>query len=1621
MLLNNIPDYAIVITDAAGSIISWSGSAKTIYGYSENEIVGKPISTLYPPKAIENNEPSENLSLALTNKTYLTTGFRIKNDGSIFFAAINYKALFNSKHELLGYMEQTEEQVAKKEGIHYKNHLQKNQHAIIGDNRFKKIIENSQEGITLLNADFNIIYRSPSAERISGWNSADRAKSTIKDLTHPGDVKAVEATLKQASNNPGQPITCIFRSKHFDGHFIWLECTYTNFLDDPEIKAIVCNFKDISEKKRDDDLLEDTLKELFDYKHALDESAIVAITDQKGIIQHVNQNFCRISKYSREELIGKDHRLINSGYHDKAFIKNLWTTIARGEVWKGDLKNKAKDGSYYWVDTTIVPFLNEKGKPYQYVAIRSDITERKLNEERIIENAGFIKTVTDNIPALIAYWTADLHCLFANKPHLEWFGKQLHEMQGISKQELLGDDEFKLHEVHIQHVLQGEAQSFERTFYNNKGKAIYTHTQYLPDKDHDKIKGFYSLTNDITDVKLAEAVIGKKNKQIEELLNNITDGFIALDDKLCYTYANKKICEMIGLSPESLIGKNIWAVFPDAIGTPTYNAIQTAVEEKRYVCNEDRYEPLNLWQENRIYPSDEGVSIFIRDITQRKHDESQKALLANISSIFSEHVELNDSIHQVLELLMDFGKFSMAEAWLISSDKKKISLTVKSQKSGLMETFYKESATVRSFVKGEGFPGIIWKTQAIQFWRDVVENKNFFRREAARKAGLKTIYGIPLQHYNKTIGVIMLGLNEDVEQKHELTTLFDTCGMHIGAEIKRKQLEQELNQVFNLAPDIICIVGVDGYFKKINPAMCTILEYTELELLSRPFREFVYTDDIKGTATQLDLIGEGNATLYFENRYVTRTGKIKWLAWTTTPVSEEGLTFCVAKDITDKKELEKLLEKATTLARIGGWEIDMVKGAVYWSAITKEIHEVESGFEPDLESASSFFKDGEDRAIIRQKVKDAFEKGKPYDVELQIVTAKGITKWIRVMGEAEFSVGKCVRIYGSFQDIDSRKKAEAGVREALEEKNTILESIDDAFFALDNNWVVTYWNKKAETLMGKPKNEMLNHNLWEIFPQAVGTEQYNKYQEVMTTGRSAHFDLYSDPLKLWLAISIYPAVNGLTVYIKDVTGRKNAELAVKQALVEKDIILESIGDAFYAIDKNWTVTYWNNMAEKLMQMPRSKIVGRNLWDVYADAISMETYTLLHTAMESNQTVRFDDYYPTMSLWLEISAYPSSAGLSVYFKDVSERKLAEAAVKEILEERNTILESIGDAFFAVDKNWTVTYWNNMAEKVLGKTKTEMVNNNLWDIFSDSTASQSYKKYHEALETQQAMHFEDYYPPLFKWYEISAYPSGNGLSVYFKDVSERKMAEIQLKELNQNLKKQAKELSISNAELEQFAYVASHDLQEPLRMITSFLSQIDKKYSPIIDERGKQYINFAVDGAKRMRQIILDLLDFSKVGALEDDLEAINVSKLIKEITALYRKQIEDSHAIIEFDDLPSINFYRTPLRQVFQNLVSNGLKYCKPGTPPKLIISAEEKPDHWQFSVKDNGIGIDAEYFDKIFIIFQRLHTKSQYSGTGMGLAITKKIIENMGGRVWLESELAVGSTFYFTIIKNNKS
>jgi light-regulated signal transduction histidine kinase (bacteriophytochrome) len=229
-----------------------------------------------------------------------------------------------------------------------------------------------------------------------------------------------------------------------------------------------------------------------------------------------------------------------------------------------------------------------------------------------------------------------------------------------------------------------------------------------------------------------------------------------------------------------------------------------------------------------------------------------------------------------------------------------------------------------------------------------------------------------------------------------------------------------------------------------------------------------------------------------------------------------------------------------------------------------------------------------------------------------------------------------------------------------------------------------------------------------------------------------------------------------------------------------------------------------------------------------------------------------------------------------------------------------------------------------------------------------------------------------------------------------------------------KRMEDELRRSNAELEQFAYIASHDLQEPLRTIAGMVQLLQKRYQGQLDERADEYIGHTVESASRMQALIRDLLAYSRVDRKNQPIAPVSAQDCLQSALKNLRVAIEESHATITADDLPTVHADPTQLTQLFQNLIGNSLKFHS-AEPPQVHITATQLPDAWQFAVRDNGIGIEPQYFERIFLVFQRLHTRRQYQGTGIGLALCKKIIERHGGSIWLESKPGQGSIFYFTL------
>jgi PAS domain S-box-containing protein len=1039
-----------------------------------------------------------------------------------------------------------------------------------------------------------------------------------------------------------------------------------------------------------------------------------------------------------------------------------------------------------------------------------------------------------------------------------------------------------------------------------------------------------------------------------------------------------------------------------------------------------------------------------RDVTVRKNEELQNKLVADISTVFSEPLKLYETLDRTLRFITDFGDFCFAEAWLTSSAQnilKKISSHAATENSRL---FLEETISIDISIDGDGFTGAVAKTREITIWGDLANQKQLRRRNAAVKYGLKTIVGLPLLYNNELVGVLVFGLDHELVENIKHLNTFKKLADYLGPEVKRKQLELELNQMFNFAPDLIIIIGLDGRFNRVNPTACELLGYTQQELCAEPYVNFIHPEDREKSTKEIASLLETNLTYYFENRYITKSGKIKWLGWNGIYVAEDNSIYAVAKDITDKKELEKLFKKTNELARIGGWEVDLQNNTILWSDITKEIHEVAQDYIPDLQTGIDFYKEGSHRTRITEYVKQVINNGKSYDDEFKIVTAKGNERWVRAMGEAEFVNGNCTRIYGSFQDIHERKIIEQQKNSLL---TTLEKSLNEIYVFDAATLKFSYVNRGALLNNGYSEQEIEELTPLDLMPEFTETI-FNQLVNAVVTGEKEKIIFFTNhqrknrslyPVEIHLQFVEEANNNKFLAVVLDITERKKAEEELSSAIEkaqESDARFKAYAQqspiAIYTTDINGDCIYANETWLEIAGMQLEDALGKGwinaLHPEDLEFVTDNWYKSIESNGEWNYEYRFINSNKNIiwvngrakKLFNDKNEHIGYLGSNI---NITERKKVESKLIESENYLRTILDNEPECVKVLNNKGELISMNpaglamieaDNEQQVLGKRMTDLLHKEYQMGFSQLSAA-VFKGFSGTFEFEitglKGRH---------RWLETHVVPLKDttgkivNLLGVTRDITERKANDSKLILLNENLNRQKIELVTSNKELEQFAYVASHDLQEPLRMVTSFLTLLEKRYVNILDEKGLSYINFAVDGAKRMRQIILDILEFSRINTNhEGKYEYVDLKSIINDISLLQGKLIKEKKAKIIFEELPKVYSMRHYLMQLFQNIISNALKYSKEDIPLEIIIKSKEFDDYYQIAITDNGIGIEQEYSEKIFIIFQRLHGKEKYEGNGMGLAIVKKIVDKLNGKIWVESQIGVGSTFYINIPKKN--
>jgi len=624
------------------------------------------------------------------------------------------------------------------------------------------------------------------------------------------------------------------------------------------------------------------------------------------------------------------------------------------------------------------------------------------------------------------------------------------------------------------------------------------------------------------------------------------------------------------------------------------------------------------------------------------------------------------------------------------------------------------------------------------------------------------------------------------------------------------------------------------------------------------------------------------------------------------------------------------------------------------------------------------------------------------------------------------------------KDIKWRKDAENALLESEKKfkyRAYLLNQVNDAVFGLDNNFRITFWNKGAENLFGYTRDEAMGNNSLELLsPMSDSNERAKFMKELNEDGvsKSTIITQHKNGSKIIVEqnsskILADQGIEGYIIVYRDITKRKMVEDNLKISEERYRSIIDNSQDGFFRLNTDGKIVMASPSLADIYGLDSvDQILGQHINPLFKNAEGKEILTnkLIKQGKLENYEVEGLKVDGT-SFWMSLNAQfyfddqDQVQGVDGFVRDINIRKTTEDALKATQERYKEILGNIQDAYIRADKNGKImmanvsaaeTYRYNSPEEMIGikaatfyKNPDERVevleklnkygkieNNEIEAIRKDGTTF---------IASQNAQFYYDDQGEI------------QGIETLVRDITEKKQAEI---EINKGLKK----LEQSNKELEQFAYITSHDLREPLRMITSFLQLLKRRYKDKLDQDANEFIDFAVEGAKRLDTMTNDLLQYSQLNSQKRKISPVNFENVLNETLINLKVPIEENKAVITHDPLPTIYGDEKLKMQLFQNIIGNALKYRDKSTP-HIHISAKKEKNQYLFSISDNGIGMSKDHLNRIFTIFQRLHTRTEYEGTGIGLAISKKIVEQQGGQIWVESEVGKGTTFYFTIPINN--
>jgi PAS domain S-box-containing protein len=857
-------------------------------------------------------------------------------------------------------------------------------------------------------------------------------------------------------------------------------------------------------------------------------------------------------------------------------------------------------------------------------------------------------------------------------------------------------------------------------------------------------------------------------------------------------------------------------------------------------------------------------------------------------------------------------------------------------------------------------------------------------------------------------------------------------------------IEARYRATLSSVGDAVISTSEQGRVDFMNPVAERLTAWTEAEARGKPLDEIfrivneetraVVENPVDRVLREGAVVGLANHTLL-----IARDGTEHPIADSAAPIRDErGATtgvVLVFRDQTQERQAQQALRDSERKFRE---TIEHLDEGYYCCTADGLVLEHNLAFNrilgfgtaQDMRGAKlpEFWQNPDDR---REYLNELMTQGSIENYLIHAKTAGGDKVVVMASSHLEKDdQGRLARIVGTFTDFTKQHGLEAELKESEAKYRSLFDNAEVGMYRskLDGSGIITL-NQRLADIFGFTTAEMLRSPAtirWadpKAREEMVGVlrergELCDHELDIVTKGGEVRTVLAS--------MKLYPDKGYLEGTAIDITDRKHAEEALRESEAKYRTLVENIPQGIFMKDRKFRwVSINENFARNLGVRP-SDIVGKVDRDLFPIDIADKYHADDIRIMETGQTEEFEEesILGGRHVWVNTIKTPvldkngEIVGVLGVFWDITDRRHAEEALRESERRLRELTESLPQLIWTCRADGPCDYLSPQWVAYTGIPEQEQLGFGWLEQIHSEDRAPTVVRWNAAVGAGSAFDIEFRIrrsDGVYRWFKTSALPLRDREGRVVKwlgtnsDIEDQRRAEDQVR-------RSLVELQRSNQDLEQFAYVASHDLQEPLRMVASYTQLLAEKYEGQLDDKAKKYIDYAVDGAVRMQRLVNDLLSYSRISTKGRAPEPTDSHAVLGEALGNLQTAIEESRAMVTNDDLPVVRADATQLLQVFQNLIANAIKFRR-GDPPRVHVAARDGGHEWEFSVKDNGIGIDAQYANRVFVIFQRLHARPEYPGTGIGLAVCKRIVERHGGRIWLESEPGKGSTFFFTVSK----